>query len=117
MQELLKVFSKKNWPNIQNKQGGTLISNIEITMMKGKTDQVMNEMIPIRRHLLNDLSRHKDAFAVFIAPYIHSDAKDASEWYKHKDNIDINPYTIEEFIDKISANDKLISLNERQSEK
>ena len=63
--------------------------------------------------MLNDLSRNKDAFAVFIAPYIHDDAKEASEWYKYKDNININPYTIEEFIDKISVNDKLISLNER----
>lgn len=93
-------------------EGAALVSNVEVTMMRGKTDQVMNEMIPIRRHLLNDISKYKDAFAVFIAPYIHDDAKEASEWYKYKDNININPYTIEEFIDKISANDKLISLNE-----
>jgi hypothetical protein len=89
-----------------------LISNVEVTMMRSKMDQVMNEMIPIRRHLLNDLSKCKDAFAVFIAPYIHDDAKEAAEWYKHKDNININPYTIDEFINKIDVDDKLVFLNE-----
>ena len=113
------MTARGNMPDIvctepsNESEGVPLVSNVEVTMMRGKTDQVMNEMIPIRRHLLNDLSRNKDAFAVFIAPYIHDDAKEASEWYKYKDNININPYTIEEFIDKISVNDKLISLNER----
>ena len=113
------MTARGNMPDIvctepsNESEGVPLVSNVEVTMMRGKTDQVMNEMIPIRRHLLNDLSKHKEAFAVFIAPYIHDDAKEASEWYKYKDNININPYTIEEFIDKISVNDKLISLNER----
>lgn len=112
------MTARENMPDIvctepsNEPEGAALVSNVEVTMMRGKTDQVMNKMIPIRRHLLNDISKYKDAFAVFIAPYIHDDAEEASEWYKHKDNININPYKIEEFIDKISANDKLISLNE-----
>lgn len=95
-----------------DKDNPSLISNVEVTMMRGKTDQVMNEMIPIRRHLLSDLSKGNDVFAVFIAPFIHDDAKEASKWYKYRDSLDINTYTIEEFINKIDSNNKLSALNE-----
>lgn len=92
-----------------------LIANVEVTMMRGKTDQVMNEMIPIRRHLLNNKKKYEDAFAVFIAPFVHDDAKEASKWYKYKDNININPYTIEEYIEMVKSHNKLINLNQMEA--
>lgn len=114
------MTARGNMPDIvcvqprEDSEKAPLVSNVEVTMMRGKTVQVMKEILPIRRHLLNDISKCKDVFAVFIAPYIHDDAKEAAEWYKHKDNININPYTIDEFINKIDANDKLIYLNEKE---
>ena len=89
-----------------------LTANIEVTLMKGRSDQVNNEIVPIRRHLLSKINENLDAFAVFIAPYVHEDTKEIAEWYKHKDKIDISTLTIEEFINKIKTNKKLITLNE-----
>lgn len=75
-----------------------LTSNIEVTLMKGRSDQINNEIIPIRRHLLNKNTKGMDAFAVFIAPYIHEDTKESASWYKHKDNINIYTYSIKDFV-------------------
>lgn len=114
------MTARGNMPDIvcteisENPNVSPLISNIEVTMMRDKTDQVMNEMIPIRRHLLNDMSKHKDVFAVFVAPFIHDDTKEASEWYKHKDNININLYTIEEYILTIEQHSELYYLNKME---
>jgi hypothetical protein len=75
-----------------------LTSNIEVTLMKGRSDQINNEIIPIRRHLLSKNTKGMDAFAVFIAPYIHEDTKESTSWYKHKDNINIYTYSIKDFV-------------------
>ncbi len=86
-----------------------IIANVEVTLMKGRSEQVNNEIVPIRRHLLSQINNGKDAFAIFIAPFIHEDTKEMSLWYKHKDKIDISTYTIEEFA-KLLPNNKLSNL-------
>ena len=82
-------------------------SNVEVTLMCGRSDQVNNEIIPIRRHLLDLKAKNDKSFAIFVAPFIHEDAIEASEWYKFKDNIDIVTCDTVTFIDKIGKYKKI----------
>lgn len=88
-----------------------IIANIEVTLMRGRAEQVNNEIIPIRRHILSKTKEGKKVFGVFVAPIIHEDTKEASLWYKHKDNILINTYDIPTFIQIIKNNSELRKLN------
>ncbi len=74
---------------------------LEVTLMRGRQDQVNNEIVPIRRHLRDEKQNFEKTFSVFIAPVVHEDAKEMAEWYKHKDNLDIVTYTIDGFTEKI----------------
>jgi hypothetical protein len=76
-------------------------SLVEVTLMCGRQDQVNNEIVPIRRHLLEEKKNIDNTFSVFIAPVIHEDTKQIAEWYKYKDNLDIMTYAVDEFIDVI----------------
>ena len=88
-------------------------SFFEVTLMCGRSDQVNNEIIPIRRHLIEHISQNKnvDSFSVFIAPIIHEDTKESASWYKYKEKIDIIPYNIDEFISKITSIDSVYQFN------
>lgn len=101
------ICTEPHFENLDNQE--LIIANVEVTLMKGRSDQVNNEIVPIRRHLLSQINSGKDAFAIFIAPFIHEDTKEMSLWYKHKDKIDISTYTIEEF-SNILPNNKLSNL-------
>ena len=79
-------------------------SLVEVTLMCGRQDQVNNEIVPIRRHLIEERKQFPDTFSVFVAPIVHEDARQMAEWYKHKEDIDILPYDIEEFIEKLQDN-------------
>lgn len=93
-------------------------SYYEVTLMCGRADQVNNEIIPIGRHLLEVIDeRRPESFAVFIAPAIHSDTISACEWQKYRNNIDIIPYNIEEFIQGVAKNERASSLLYKKSEK
>ena len=82
-------------------------SYFEVTLMCGRSDQVNNEIIPISRHLKEAKEkRRQEAFSVFVAPVIHSDTYEAAEWQKLKNKVDIVPFCINEFIDKISSTAK-----------
>ncbi len=76
-------------------------SLVEVTLMCGRQDQVNNEIVPIRRHLLEEKKNIENTFSVFIAPVIHEDAKQMAEWYKYKENLDILTYAIDEFVKTI----------------
>lgn len=76
-------------------------SLVEVTLMCGRQDQVNNEIVPIRRHLLEEKKNIENTFSVFIAPVIHEDTKQMAEWYKFKENLDILTYAIDEFISSI----------------
>ena len=86
---------------------GEYDSLFEVTLMCGRSDQVNNEIIPIRRHLLERIKKNNNSFSVFVAPIIHEDTKEAIEWYKHKDNVDIIPYTILEMIEEFKIKNNL----------
>ena len=82
-------------------------SLFEVTLMCGKQDQVNNEIVPIRRHLLSHIEQtQKSSFSVFIAPKVHEDTKEIAAWYKHKDNVDIITYDIEQFLHLLPLSEK-----------
>lgn len=85
-------------------------SLVEVTLMCGRQDQVNNEIIPIRRHLLEEKKNIEKTFSVFVAPIIHEDTKQIAEWYKFKEDLDIATYAIDEFVDKIKREDKISRL-------
>lgn len=85
-------------------------SLIEVTLMCGRQDQVNNEIVPIRRHLLEEKKNQEKTFSVFVAPVIHEDAKQIAEWYKFKEDLDIVAYDMDEFVDKIKEEDKISKL-------
>ena len=78
--------------------------------MCGRQDQVNNEIVPIRRHLLEEKKNYEKTFSVFIAPTIHEDTKQMAEWYKFKEDLDIATYAIDEFVDKIQEADCISGL-------
>lgn len=82
-------------------------SLIEVTLMRGRQEQTMNEIVPIRRHLLEEKKNQEKAFSVFIAPVIHEDTKEMAEWYKYKEDLDIVIYAIDEFIAVIDKEDSI----------
>lgn len=82
-------------------------SLVEVTLMCGRSDQVNNEIIPIRRHLIEIKKEKENSFSLFVAPVIHEDTIESAEWYKHKDDVDIIPITIMNMIDKLKTNEHL----------
>ena len=87
-------------------------SLIEVTLMCGRQEQVHNEIIPIRRHLVEEKKNQEKTFSVLVAPIIHEDTKQIAEWYKFKEDLDIVPYDIERFLKKIKRENKIASLLE-----
>ncbi len=85
-------------------------SLVEVTLMCGRQDQVNNEIIPIRRHLLEEKKHQEKTFSIFVAPIIHEDTKQIADWYKFKEDLDIVTYAIDEFIERIKQEDKILGL-------
>lgn len=82
-------------------------SYFEVTLMCGRSDQVNNEIIPISRHLREaKKQKRNESFSVFIAPVIHPDTKEAVEWQKLKNGVDILPLSINEFVSVLSSTTK-----------
>lgn len=86
-------------------------SYFEVTLMCGRSDQVNNEIIPISRHLREAKERRRqESFSVFVAPVIHPDTREAAEWQKMKNNVDILTYDINEFIENIDKEERISCL-------
>ncbi|MGB4588966.1 MAG: AlwI family type II restriction endonuclease [Clostridiaceae bacterium] len=85
-------------------------SLIEVSLMCGRQDQVNNEIVPIRRHLIEERKNFENTFSVFVAPFIHSDTKEIAKWYKYKENLDILTYAIDEFIEKLISETAITAL-------
>ena len=86
-------------------------SYFEVTLMKGRTEQICNEMIPICRHLKEAKENvRKESFSVFVAPVVHSDVYEYIDWKKAKDGLDLVAYDIDEFVNKISKISKASAL-------
>lgn len=85
-------------------------SFFEVTLMRGRADQVNNEIVPIRRHLLEAKEKKSNIFSVFVAPIIHEDTVEMAKWYKYRENLDILTYNIDQFIEKIKEYNKVSEL-------
>lgn len=86
-------------------------SYFEVTLMCGRADQVNNEIIPISRHLKEaKANRRQESFSVLVAPVIHEDTKEAAEWQKMKNDVDILTLDINEFISEIDEKDRVSKL-------
>ena len=83
----------------------TTESYIEVSLIRDRT-QTTNEMIPIARHLrryIADSDNTRNKFSVFVAPAIHSDAQEYADFVKHRDNLDVVCYDIDDFIAKANG--------------
>lgn len=85
-------------------------SFFEVTLMCGRQEQVNNEMLPIRRHLKEYRDTQPDTFSVFVAPIVHEDTREIALWYKHRDDLDILVYDVDDFIAQISVCEKVSQL-------
>lgn len=72
---------------------------VEVTLMTSKA-QSTNEIPAITRHLKERQEQYSDdkVFALFIAPYLHTDSQYMIEFSKFRHHVDIIPYTILEYI-------------------
>ncbi|MDA3839886.1 MAG: AlwI family type II restriction endonuclease [Patescibacteria group bacterium] len=70
---------------------------IEVTMSEGRS-QTMMEIWPITRHLEEFSKTARESMCYFIAPSIFKDSERQIDFVKEKDNLDILPKTIEEFL-------------------
>lgn len=77
---------------------------IEVTLIRGRSDQINNEIIPISRHQTNNRKKNPNTFSVLLAPFIHEDTKMASEWQKVRYGVDIVTIDISTFIDLLANN-------------
>lgn len=75
--------------------------------MCGRQDQVNNEIVPIRRHLIEEKNDFESTFSVFIAPVIHEDTKEMAAWYKYKDDLNIVTYDMDDFITTVQEIDSI----------
>ncbi|MSN95849.1 AlwI family type II restriction endonuclease [Campylobacter sp. FMV-PI01] len=87
-------------------------SFVEVSLMTGRI-QVANEMIPIERHLLENIKNsknNKDKFSIFVAPNIHNDAYKYAEFSYFKNKTIISCYSINEFINKSNSSNEILNL-------
>jgi len=82
-------------------------SLVEVTLMCGRQDQINNEIVPIRRHLIEEKNDFESTFSVFIAPVIHEDTKEMAAWYKYKDDLNIVTYDMDDFITTVQEIDSI----------
>lgn len=85
---------------------------VEVTLMTSRA-QGSNEISAITRHLKERQQQYisDKVFALFIAPSIHVDAQYMIEFSKYRDNVDIIPFTILQFLQTLKTNLKIINYN------
>lgn len=79
---------------------------LEVTLLTG-TVQVSREMPPVSRHLSDKKTEYKNSVSFFIAPSIHKDTIKWSEFIKFKDDIDILPFSIDDFLKRLDSEKQL----------
>lgn len=77
-------------------------SLFEVTLLRSRQQAIL-EMPAITRHLLEKKEKCKNeyCFSVFIAPIIHKDSLYMINFSKFHYNVDIVPFTFDEFINEI----------------
>lgn len=84
---------------------------VEVTLMLGR-QQTNNEILPITRHLEQELKERDNVISLFIAPHVFADAKRMAKWIKHEEHINIKTYDIQEFLNilnKYTSLDDMVS--------
>ena len=84
-------------------------SLFEVTLLTG-TQQNIREMPSICRHLKEQILKNLNSFSVFIAPTLHNDSVEYTKFAKFKDNLDIVPLSINDFIVTAEMNNNLEKL-------
>lgn len=84
-------------------------SLFEVTLLTG-TQQNIRELPSICRHLREQVLKNINSFSVFIAPTLHNDSIEYAEFIKYKDNLDIVPLSIKDFIATTEINSDLEKL-------
>jgi hypothetical protein len=82
---------------------------IEVTMSEGRT-QTMMEVWPITRHLEKFQQDYKNAMCYFVAPSIFIDSSRQIKYTKTEENLNIEAYTIMNFINYLENNTKLFHI-------
>lgn len=75
---------------------------VEVTLMRGRADQVNNEIIPIARHQKEAKESNPNTFSILLAPTIHEDTVEAAAWQKYRFDIDIYTYNIPSFVELLN---------------
>ena len=84
-------------------------SLFEVTLLTG-TQQNIREMPSICRHLRDQILKNINSFSVLVAPTLHNDSIEYAKFIKFKDNLDIVPLSINEFIATAEMNSNLEKL-------
>lgn len=74
---------------------------VEVTLMLGR-QQTNNEILPIARHLQDELQERDNVVSLFIAPVVFDDAVRMAEWLKFKEQLNIKTFGIDEFLDVLT---------------
>ena len=86
---------------------------VEVTLMSAR-NQATNEMPAITRHLQEAVESNPDTtiFSVLVAPAIHTDTIYMAGYSKHRYGVDIYPFTVSQFLDKIRDLNRIIEIKE-----
>ena len=86
---------------------------VEVTLMRAR-NQASSEMPAITRHLQEAVEQNPAVavFSMLVAPSIHADSKYMAAFSKHQYNVDILTLTVDEFLEKIQACDKIIQMRD-----
>lgn len=80
---------------------------VEVTLIRN-SQQAVVEIPAITRHLEKEQSETKKLlFAIFVAPNVHYDTRYMCGYTQYSKKLNIYPYTIKDFIDKLKQNDSL----------
>lgn len=83
---------------------------VEVTMSEGRSQTIM-EVWPITRHLEDFKVNYEKSMCYFIAPSLFIDTVRQIKFVKSEDNLDIEPFTINTFVEHLETTQQLYHIN------
>lgn len=83
---------------------------VEVTMSEGRSQTIM-EVWPITRHLEDFKVNYEKSMCYFIAPSLFIDTVRQIKFVKSEDNLDIEPFTINTFVEHLETTQHLYCIN------
>lgn len=78
------------------------ITLIEVSLMRGRSEQINNEIIPIMRHLKDYVNpQNKKKVAIFVSPQVHSDTEKAASFSRLLDKLNVYTSTTDNITDLV----------------